>query len=322
MTKKLWGGRFKKKLDPFFENFSSSIVTDYRLAKCDLIGSFLHIHILKGAKLISGSDFLKLKKGILTLLAQVDKGTFAYDFCAEDIHTNIQEELRKKAGSVVSKLQTCRSRNDQVVFDTKLYCLMSGERLQDMIFYLQKSFLEISRLHAALVLPGYTHLQHAQPVYFKDYLGAYSAMFERDAKRLENCLLGLGISLGSGALAGTPIPASIYNAEIKKALKALKMSGLIKLIAASKNSLSTVSDRDFVIELLSVLAIMGMHISRLCEDLILWSTKEFGFIEVGDEYCTGSSLMPQKKNPDALELLRGSAGILTGNLVSDRKSVV
>ena len=316
MTKKLWGGRFKKKLDPFFENFSSSIVTDYRLAKCDLIGSFLHIHILKGAKLISGSDFLKLKKGILTLLAQVDKGTFAYDFCAEDIHTNIQEELRKKAGSVVSKLQTCRSRNDQVVFDTKLYCLMSGERLQDMIFYLQKSFLEISRLHAALVLPGYTHLQHAQPVYFKDYLGAYSAMFERDAKRLENCLLGLGISLGSGALAGTPIPASIYNAEIKKALKALKMSGLIKLIAASKNSLSTVSDRDFVIELLSVLAIMGMHISRLCEDLILWSTKEFGFIEVGDEYCTGSSLMPQKKNPDALELLRGSAGILTGNLVS------
>ena len=316
MAKKLWGGRFEKKTDPYFEKFSSSILTDYRLAKCDLVGSFLHIYILKGAGFISNAEFSKLKKGILSLLSKVEKETFPYDFSSEDIHTNVQNALAKKTGAVASKLQTCRSRNDQVVFDTILYCLISGARLQEFIFHVRKSFLELGGLYSSLVIPGFTHLQHAQPVYFKDYLKAYSLMFERDAQRLEDCLLRLGISLGSGALAGTPIPASIYRTEIKKALKGLKMPGLIKLVTSSENSLFTVSDRDFIAELLSVLAMMGMHISRLSEDFILWSTKEFGFLEVGDEYCTGSSLMPQKKNPDALELMRGYTGTLYGNLIS------
>jgi argininosuccinate lyase len=316
MTTKLWGARFAREIDPFFEKFSSSIAADYRLAKCDLIGSFLHIHVLKGAKLIAAGDFAKLKKGLLSLLSDVDKGRFAYDFTSEDIHTNIQNALLKKAGPVAGKLQTCRSRNDQVVFDTKLYCLINGARLQESIFFFRKTLLALGNLHSSLVMPGYTHMQHAQPVYLKDYCSAYALMFERDAQRLEDALMRLDISQGAGALAGTPIPSSIYKAQIKKALDALKMPGLAKLVGPCENSLSVVSDRDFVAELLSLLAIMGMHISRLCEDLVLWSSREFGFIEIGDEYCTGSSLMPQKKNPDALELMRGSAGILYGNLIS------
>ncbi len=316
MKNKLWGGRFAKKTDPYFERFSSSIQTDWRLAACDLIGSFLHIHVLKGAHLLTVQEFSRLRSGISALLRQAQNGTFPFDFESEDIHTNIQNALLKKAGPAALKLQTCRSRNDQVVFATKLYCLFAGEEIQDLLFQLQKSFLESGTLHSSLVMPGYTHLQHAQPVYFKDYLGAYAAMFARDAGRLEDCLLRLDISMGSGALAGTPIASSIYTHQIKAALEALKMPGLVKLIAPPKNSISAVSDRDFVIELLSVLAIIGMHASRLAEDLILWSTREFGFIEIGDEYCTGISLMPQKKNPDALELLRGSAALLSGDLVS------
>lgn len=316
MNKKLWGGRFAKKTDPYFERFSSSIQTDWRLVKCDLIGTFLHVHVLKGAHLLTAQEFLRLKNGILGLLARTEEGAFPFDFKSEDIHTNIQNALLKKAGKAALKLQTCRSRNDQVVFATKLYCLLAGDELQDLLFRLQKSFLELGALHSSLVIPGYTHLQHAQPVYFKDYLAAYSAMFTRDAGRLEDCLLRLDISLGSGALAGTPIASFVYASQIKRALLALKMPGLVKLITPPKNAISVVSDRDFVIELLSVFATIGMHISRLAEDLILWSTREFGFIETGDEYCTGSSLMPQKKNPDALELLRGSAALLTGDLVS------
>ncbi|MFA5039773.1 MAG: argininosuccinate lyase [Candidatus Omnitrophota bacterium] len=316
MKKKLWGGRFAKTMDPYFENFSSSIQTDWRLVSCDLIGSFLHVHVLKGAGLLKPEDFSRLTKAILELLRLAEGERFPFDFKSEDIHTNIQNLLNRKAGEAGLKLQTCRSRNDQVVFATKLYCLLSAERIQDLLFHLQKGFLALGGLHSSLVIPGYTHMQHAQPVYFKDYLSAYADMFGRDAHRLEDAMMRLDISMGSGALAGTPIPASVYKAGINSALKALKMPGLLKLISSPKNAMSVVSDRDFIIEFLNVLAIAGMHISRLAEDLILWSTLEFGFMEIGDEYCTGSSLMPQKKNPDALELMRGAAGLLNGNLVS------
>lgn len=316
MSNKLWGGRFKKNADPFFESFSSSIAYDYRLAKCDLIGSFLHIHILKEAGLITLKDFIALKKGISVSLSQVEKGTFCYDFSSEDIHTNIQNDLSKKSGPAVLKLQTSRSRNEQVVFATKLYCLVSEIRLQDMIKNCVKSLDFLARKYSDTIMPGYTHLQHAQPVYFKDYLSAYKLMLIRDAERLEDFTGRLEITMGAGALAGTPIDKKVYQSAIKKALKALKMEALTGRITPTKNSLSDVSDRDFVIEMLSVLAVMGMHISRLCEDFILWSSKEFSFIEVADEFSTGSSLMPQKKNPDSLELMRGSTGILYANLVS------
>lgn len=316
MKKKLWGGRFAKKTDPYFEHFSSSIETDYRLLCADLIGSVLHVHVLNGAGLISARDFSCLKSGLLELLALAEKDKFPFDFEMEDIHTNIQSVLQKKIGDAALKLQTWRSRNDQVVFATKLYCLLNAERIQDLLFHVQKRMMELGELYASLVIPGFTHLQHAQPVYFKDYLAAFIAMFGRDAHRLEDAVMRLDISMGSGALAGTPIAASVYDAQIKAGLKTLKMPGLIKLISSPKNAMSVVSDRDFVIEFLTVLAVTGMHISRLAEDLILWSTREFGFIEIGDEYCTGSSLMPQKKNPDALELMRGAAGLLSGNLMS------
>jgi argininosuccinate lyase len=316
MTQKLWGGRFEKKSDPFFEEFSSSIMTDYKLVKCDLIGSFLHIHVLFGAKLLSKSEFLRLKKAVLSLLSQAKKGKFPFDFSSEDIHTNVHNVLAKKLGNLALKLQTCRSRNDQVAFDTKLYCLISGVQLEDLLGLVEESLIELAKKYSDLVMPGYTHLQHAQAVYFKDYLGAYGVMFKKDAARIEDMFSRLDISLGSGALAGTPIAVGIYKDRIKKALVELKLPGLIGSVAPPENSLAAVSDRDFVIEFLSTLAIIGMHISRMCEDFILWSTKEFSFMELGDEYCTGSSLMPQKKNPDALELMRGHMGTAAGNLVS------
>jgi argininosuccinate lyase len=316
MAKKLWGGRFKKPIDPVFERFSSSMAVDYRLAKFDLIGSYLHVHVLKGAGLLSSPECAKLKKGIGDLIALVDKGSFAYNFSEEDIHTNIQNELAKKAPDAAVKLQTCRSRNDQVVFATKLYCLFHGTQVRELIYEVQKSLHKLGGLYDKLVIPGYTHLQHAQPVLFKDYVGAHAAMLGRDADRLESSIKRLDITMGSGALAGTPIPASVYRTEMKRALKSLGLEALVVFIGTAKSALATVSDRDFAIELLSTLAIIGMHLSRLAEDLILWSTKEFGFIEVGDEFCTGSSLMPQKKNPDALELIRGASGIFAGNLVS------
>ena len=316
MKNKLWGGRFQGKIDPVFEQFSASIDTDFRLAKCDLIGSFIHVHVLREAGLLTAGECVRFKRALAALVKKADAGSFPYDFSSEDIHTNIQNVLAKSLGPLAGKLQTCRSRNDQVVFATKLYCLFSGVSLQGLIGNARKSLIALGRLHEGLRMPGYTHLRHAQPVLFRDHCDAFSLMLERDAVRLENALRGLKISQGSGALAGTPIPAACYRAGFKKALKALKMSGLSSFLATPDNTIKTVSDRDFVIEILSVLAIAGMHISRLAEDLILWSTREFGFIDIGDEYCTGSSLMPQKKNPDALELMRGAAGILTGNLTA------
>lgn len=316
MAKKLWGGRFAKKTHPLLEKFGSSVASDHRLAECDLIGSFLHIHVLYGAKLISRADLSALKTGIKSLLSDVQKGRFKYDASSEDIHTCLQNALEKKLGSVVDKLQTARSRNDQVVFDTKVYCAQEALALHRTLSELNNSLKMLGERYSSLVIPGYTHMQHAQPVYFKDHLGAYEAMFVEDAARLE-CFVGrLELTLGSGALAGTPIAASIYKSEIKKALKGLKLDDAVFEVTPPKNSLVTVADRDFVLEVLSILAIVGMHISRLAEDFILWSTKEFDFIEIGDEFCTGSSLMPQKKNPDALELMRGACGILYGNLVA------
>ncbi|MGE5280679.1 MAG: argininosuccinate lyase [Deltaproteobacteria bacterium] len=312
--KKLWGGRFTGKTDPAFERFSASIETDYRLVKCDLIGSFLHVHVLKEAGLITARDLARFKTALASLLRKAHAGVFPFDFSSEDIHTNIQNALAKALGALAGKLQTCRSRNDQVVFATKLYCLFAGAELQELIFGARKSLLALGALYDDVRMPGYTHMQHAQPVPFRDHVGAFSLMLERDAVRLENALKEIGLSQGSGALAGTPIAARHYKAGFRKGLKALGMPGLSSFIGIPDNTLKTVSDRDFVIELAAVLAMAGVHLSRLAEDLILWSTREFGFITLGDAYCTGSSLMPQKKNPDALELIRGAAGILTGNV--------
>lgn len=301
MTKKLWGGRFGKKTDPLVEEFTRSIQYDYKLALYDVAGSIAHVEILKKAGYLSSEEAANLVKGLRNIYLSLENGTFKFDRTCEDIHTDIQNILLRKIGKLALKLHTARSRNDQVAFATKLYCKDMIKETQKNIEILMSSIKKNAQKVKDMVIPGLTHLQHAQPVYLKDYFGAYIEMLKRDKNRLGYILENICPSLGAGALAGTPIASGKYNTGIS-----------VPVV----NSLDSVSDRDFVLEILNALAILGMHLSRLAEDFIIWSTREFGFIEIDDAFCTGSSLMPQKKNPDTLELTRGYAGRLYGNLVS------
>lgn len=315
MAKKLWGGRFSKKTDPLVEKFTSSIGIDKELALYDVLGSILHVAVLKEAGLISLSECSKLNKGLNSLLKNIKSNKFKTDPKSEDIHSDIQNKLEKKIGSIAMKLHTARSRNDQVVFDTKLYCKSESEEVAILLIDLNKAIDDFAKKHKNIVIPGYTHLQHAQPVKLTNYFSSFISMLVRDACRILDLGDRIGVSLGSGALAGTNIDVSKYNKAIKKACKKI---GLVfgQDIGELDSAIDNVSDRDFVIEALSVLAVIGMHLSRLAEDLIIWSTTEFDFIELDDAFCTGSSLMPQKKNPDVLELIRGNTGKLYGNLIS------
>lgn len=303
MANKLWGGRFSKKTNPLVEEFTKSIHYDYKLALYDVLGSIAHVQVLKKAGYLTAKEATKLTKGLKSILNTDGKGTFEVNLAEEDIHTHIQNALYKKVGDVALKLHTARSRNDQVVVVTKLYCKDAIRGLKGDIAALEGALLEAQIKNKEIILPGLTHTQHAQPVSLEDYTGAYIEMLERDAKRLDSIARDIAVKMGAGALAGTPIEADLYN---------IKELGIGPVV----NSLDAVSDRDFVVEILSALAIIGMHLSRIAEDLIMWSTKEFNFIELDESFCTGSSLMPQKKNPDALELIRGYAGRLNGNLVS------
>ena len=305
MSKKLWGGRFGKATNPLVEEFTKSIHYDYKLAKYDVIGSMAHVQILKKAGYVTSSEAAKLAKGLYSILTSIETGKFNYDSAAEDIHTQIQNMLQKKVGDVVLKLHTARSRNDQVVFATKLYCKETTKCLLKDMAILIDAITGTASKNKEIVIPGFTHLQHAQPVYLKDYLLAYAMMLKADAGKLDYLEKAVKLTMGAGALAGTPIKFSDYEVSI----------GGIK-VECTTNSLYAVSDRDFLISALNVLSLVGIHLSRLAEDLIIWSTREFGFIEIDDAYCTGSSLMPQKKNPDVLELIRGYAGRLLGNVVS------
>lgn len=302
MAKKLWGGRFDKPTDPLVEDFTRSIQYDYVLAECDLVGSIYHVEILKRAKILTPSEAAKLKKALEAMLKSVKDGSFKIDINCEDIHTNIQNLLQDKVGDLALKLHTARSRNDQVVFATKLY---ARARIDEIKADIAKLILAIETLavkNKDIIIPGMTHMQHAQPVYLEDYLMAYAHMLYKDGMRLECIENTIHMTMGSGALAGTPIASKHYD-----------MGGCVE---PTDNSLYSVSDRDFVIEILSSLSITGMHLSRLSEDLIIWSTKEFDFIEIDESFCTGSSLMPQKKNADVLEISRGYTGRLYGNLIS------
>lgn len=308
MSKKLWGGRFGKATDPLAEEFTRSIQYDYKLAEYDVIGSIAHVQILKNAGYLNGEEAARLEQGLRKICASVKAGTFKPDPGVEDIHTLIQNKLRKAAGASAAKLHTARSRNDQVVFAVKLYSRTALAGVQKEIAGLDNALKELAHKNEGLVIPGFTHLQHAQPVLLKDYLGAYSAMLKRDQRRIMQILNSLVLTLGAGACAGTPVEAKTYRVTVEYPATVL--------VRETENALDTVSDRDFVIEIISALAILATHLSRLSEDLIIWATKEFGFIGIDDAYCTGSSLMPQKKNPDVLELARGYAGRLYGNLVS------
>ena len=311
MAKKMWGGRFKKETDPLVEEFTKSIQYDYKLARYDLTGSIFHVEVLKKAGILTPAEAAKLGNALKSISKSIKKGTFKPDRKSEDIHTNIQNVLQKKLGDLALKLHTLRSRNEQVVFATRLYAKYEIFNMEKSIKDLTDCILKLAKKNRNIIIPGFTHLQHAQPVYLKDYLSAYVDMLTRDTGRLNNISNNIKITMGAGALAGSQIVADKYN---------LKAAGLLEgkplYIRATSNSLDDVSDRDFIIEILSALSILQMHLSRLAEDFIIWSSKEFNFVEIDESFCTGSSLMPQKKNPDALELIRGYTGRLYGNLVS------
>ena len=315
MANKLWGGRFSKKTDPLVEEFTRSIQYDYKLARYDVFGSIAHVQVLRKACILTPEEAKKLTEALEDIAQSIKDKTFKADPSCEDIHTNIQNLLHEKTGDLALKLHTARSRNEQVVVSTKMYCKKELLKLQVYIAELRVVLCRLAEKNRHLVMPGFTHMQHAQPIYVTDYLMAYDKMLARDDKRLEFIADNIIITMGAGALAGTPINSKAYSVKLSDTVKGGDLPQAFS-IHVTENSVDAISDRDFVMEILSSLSIIGMHISRLSEDLIIWSTKEFDFIEIDESFCTGSSLMPQKKNPDALELMRGYAGRLYGNLLS------
>ncbi len=312
---KLWGGRFSKDTDKLVEQFTRSIEVDYKLAKYDILGSIAHITVLHKSGYLNNSEYDQLKNALEKIFKDIHSDKYKPDFSCEDVHTDIQKKLEVEVKELVLKLHTARSRNDQVVFATKFY--IKDELIVETQAELKALINAITNLgstYSDIIIPGFTHLQHAQPVYLKDYLFAYIEMFVRDTRRLQYISDNMKITMGAGALAGTPIDAKTYSVKAEDFFVKVKADKW--QIHSTENSLDSVSDRDFVIEVLSALSIVAMHLSRLAEDLIIWSTKEFDFIEIDDAFCTGSSLMPQKKNPDVLELVRGNTGRLYGNLMN------
>ena len=318
MSKKMWGGRFAKKTNKLVEEFTKSIAYDYRLAECDIIGSLIHVNVLKKSGFLSSAEYIKLKGALKSIKVKIDNDLVAFDSNSEDIHTAVQNMLEKSIGKLSLKLHTARSRNDQVLFDLKLFCKLELFNTMVLVEKLRISFEKVAKKNKNLIMPGYTHLQQAQLVYLSDYFESYREMLKRDMKRLLNVAKSIDLSLGSGAISGTPINAKLYKEAIKEYFSNDKdLKGFINRdVISSGKALDTVSNRDFVIEILSTLSIIGMHLSRFAEDIIIWSTKEFDFVTLDDSFATGSSLMPQKKNPDVLELIRGYTGTLYGNLIS------
>jgi argininosuccinate lyase len=306
MTKKLWGTRFAKKTSSLADKFTSSISFDRRLAKYDILGSIAHAKMLGKQKIIPRKDSQLIIKGLNSILKEVKMGRFKFDPKAEDIHSNIQGVLYKKIGKPADKLHTARSRNDQIALDVKMYLKDEIDDLRELITLMQKSILKFAKNNKNIIIPGYTHLQVAQCVLLAHHLLAYIESLERDKERLSDAKKRVDqMPLGSCAISGTGL--AINREYVKKQL------GFKNLMA---NSIDAVSDRDFILEVLADLSILSVHLSRIAEDLILWSTKEFNFIDIDFSFCTGSSIMPHKKNPDVLELIRGSVGKVHGDLSS------
>ncbi|MBC9784679.1 argininosuccinate lyase [Heliobacterium chlorum] len=306
MSKKLWGGRFEKGTDKVVEDFHSSIRFDQRLYKQDIRGSIAHARMLGRQGIIAASEAEQIIEGLEKILADIDAGLVEFDVAAEDIHMNIEKILTERIGDVGKKLHTGRSRNDQVALDVRLYLqdeIVETDRLlQELITVL----LERAEEHVDTIMPGYTHLQKAQPITLAHHLLAYVQMFGRDRSRLADCAKRFNISpLGSGALAGTTFP-----------LDRMAVAQELGFDGITENSLDGVSDRDFAIEFCGAASLIMMHLSRFCEEIILWSSQEFSFIELDDAYSTGSSMMPQKKNPDVAELIRGKTGRVYGDLMA------
>ncbi|MEK7867812.1 MAG: argininosuccinate lyase [Candidatus Omnitrophota bacterium] len=302
---KMWGGRFTKKINPLVEEFTKSIQFDKKLAEYDCLGSIAHAKMLGKCNIIPKKDAVNIVSGLSSILSQIKKGSFKIDNSVEDIHTLIQNALDKKIGKSSGMLHTARSRNDQVSLDMRMYCKKETNSIVTLAAGLKASIKEFSKKNIDVIVPGFTHLQNAQPVLLSHQMLAYCQMLGRDIDRLNDCGKRVDVMpLGSCAISGTSL--AIDRNFVAKELGFSKVSS---------NSMDAVSDRDFVIEIISNLAILGMHLSRLSEDLIIWNSQGFGLVDIGDEFCTGSSMMPQKKNPDVLELVRGKCGTLYGSLV-------
>jgi len=312
VNKKLWGGRFKKKIDNDFFVFQKSIQYDYTLALYDMYHSMLHILALGSAGIITDQEADKLLCALNEITKEIKGKKFKPDLNAEDIHTDIQNRITKKCGKLAKKLHTLRSRNDQIVFDEKFYCLVESSKIEGLLTKAINALKALGKKYKTSYIVGYTHTQRAQKVSFLQYAEALSAMLERDKERLLQIEKKTVINIGSGAFKGTALTKN-YEKVIKEFLKANKLSGDVR---STGNPIDNVSDRDFMVEFLNTMSIIQMHLSRLAEDFILYSTKEFNFLELPEEFCTGSSLMPHKKNPDFLELVRGYTGRVYGNLVS------
>jgi argininosuccinate lyase len=299
-------GRFNQPSSEVARRFSESISFDRRLYRYDIAGSIAHASALAAVGIITGEEQQKISDGLREIEQEIECGKFVWDESLEDLHMNIEAVLTKRIGEAGAKLHTARSRNDQIALDLRLYVKAEISEVLGRVRGLQIALLELVAQHVDVVMPGYTHLQRAQPIFFAHYLLGQIEAFARDADRLQDCLLRTDVlPLGSGALAGSTI-----------VLKREAIAQELGFARVSENSLDAVGDRDFVCEFLFALAVVGMHLSRLSEDLVIWSTSEFGFVEFSDSFSTGSSLMPQKKNPDMAELARGKTGRLYGNLIS------
>ena len=301
----LWGGRFAKETDKAVQKFSSSIDVDSKLWEVDIRASIAHALMLAEQGIIPREDGVAIERGLLEIAEEIKSGKWVFNPEAEDVHGEIEARLAEKVGIAAKRMHTARSRNDQVATDTRLYLLERVEGLAADLRALQTELVAHAEKHVETILPGMTHMQHAQPVSLAHHLLAYFWMFERDISRLTDSTKRISVMpLGSAALAGTGFPI-----DREKTRAALGFQ------AMTENSLDAVSDRDFVIEFLSDASLIMMHLSRFCEELILWSAPEFGFVELGDEVTTGSSIMPQKKNPDVAELIRGRVGRVYGALM-------
>ncbi len=301
---KLWGGRFSGETDPLMDKFNASMDVDIALWEADIRGSIAYARALYRAGILTKEERDAIIVGLERIWGEFAEDSFEPQPEDEDIHTAIERRLHELIGPAAGKLHTGRSRNDQVVTDVRLYMLDHMEQLTEALSSLQETIVQIAESCIDIIMPGYTHLQRAQPVRFSHWLMSYFWQFQRDWERLNDLWRRVDICpLGSAALAGTAIP-----------IDREQVASDLGFSTVSQNSIDAVADRDFMLEFLSWGAILGIHISRLAEDLILWSTGEFGFVTVAEAYSTGSSIMPQKRNPDALELLRGKAGRLIGNL--------
>lgn len=302
----MWKGRFSKATADLVQQYGESVSYDWRLYKHDIAGSIAHAYAQRKAGMLTDAELAAIESGLRTIEADIEAGNFHWSMELEDVHMNIESELTKRIGAPGAKLHTARSRNDQVATDTRLYCRAEIDEVVNKLRAMQRALVAKARQYSQAMMPGYTHLQRAQPVTFSHHLLAYVEMLDRDAGRLLDCRKRVNVSpLGSGAIAGSTI-----------CLDRLYIAEQLGFDSVTENSMDAIADRDYILEFLFCMSVAGTHLSRLSEDIILWCTSEFGFVTLSDAHTTGSSLMPQKKNPDVAELTRGKTGRLYGNLVS------